>query len=401
MPQDSTSLPPAPIACPIYQPAPYGPTGMPVYRTPCPESEIVAVSSFLESNCRISETVSFPRGTVTADGRLDLCKQDIGPGGCDKIIQSLRHNTQIRSLLLGTDGIGDVGARSVAGLLEQHPRLEIAYLGCNGITAAGAENLAQAVSENQVLSGLWLKRNPIGPEGAVALAQMLRTNTQLRVLDLVNTQIGFSGLEALTRALIEQNATLERLHLGGNQFAPVEAELLAELLTKNRTLKVLQIDVNLLGDAGVRLIAAALQHNSVLRHLDLASNGMTAEGATDLFDAVAKHPSLTHISVGFSASTKVLGSQANYVGDCGAKSAASLLRSNSQLRSLDLTRTSIGNQGRQDLCEAIRENMTLVRLQIDGPVPEEFRRRLKENSNSNPPMSLVPDELRLIRSIYR
>ncbi|MDB5385535.1 MAG: leucine-rich repeat, ribonuclease inhibitor subtype [Planctomycetaceae bacterium] len=348
------------VACPLYQDAHGVPVGMPVPKPPCPAEEIVPLRRFLEANTVVSETIVFPRGTMTTDGRLDLCKQDIGSAGCEQIMDSLRRNTHVRSLLLGTDGIGDAGARAVADLIGQRPQLQIAYLGCNGITENGAAVLAQAVSLNQTLSGLWLKRNPIGTAGAMQLAKMLQTNSHLRVLDLVNTQIGFSGLEALTKTLIAENSTLERLHLGGNQFEPPAAELLAKLLIHNRSLKSLLIDVNCLGDAGALLLANALKQNRTLQHFDMASNGLTETGATALFEAVATHPAFLHLGLGFSPSTKVLGAVANHLGDRGAASAAKFLPQNGTLRSLDLTKTGIGVSGRQNICEAMRSNSTLT-----------------------------------------
>jgi len=391
----------SPIACPLYQDALGTPAGMPVPRPSCPSEEILPLLQFLDANSPAAESVSFPRGTVTADGRLDLCKQDIGSIGCERVIESLRLNSHVRALLLGTDGIGDAGAQAVASLIEQNPPLQIAYLGCNGITQQGTQKLAQAVSSNQVLSGLWLKRNPIGPEGAFALAKMLRENSTLKVLDLVNTQIGFAGLEALTRVLINENTTLERLHLGGNQFEPQATFWLAKLLIQNRTLNSLLIDVNCLGDEGALVLAEALRQNQTLRQFDIASNGLTEIGATAILEALFDHPTMTHLGLGYSASTKVLGAIANDIGDRGAHSAARLLRQTRTLQCLDLTKTGIGGPGRAELWDAMRCNSSLTRLRIDGPIPEELRRRLEENSRRSSPATTNDQHLRLIRSVYR
>ena len=53
------------------------------------------------------------------------------------VTDALLRNTQIKSLLLGTDGIGDQGAADVARLIERNEHLEIIYLGCNKIGEGG------------------------------------------------------------------------------------------------------------------------------------------------------------------------------------------------------------------------------------------------------------------------
>ena len=91
--------------------------------------EIKPLVDFLESNQISRENITFPRGTVTDDGRLDLCKQSIGIEGCELISEALKHNQTINAVLFGTDGIGDVGAAKVAQLIEENETLETIYLG--------------------------------------------------------------------------------------------------------------------------------------------------------------------------------------------------------------------------------------------------------------------------------
>src|SRR5262249_53416284 len=122
-------------------------------------AELTPLLEYLESNQTVSEPTVFPRGTVLADGRLDLCKQQLGPTGCRLVTKALAANTTIISVLLGTNAIGDQGATDVARLVEQNTHLEVVYLGCNRITAAGATALAQALANNDQVVGLWLKRN--------------------------------------------------------------------------------------------------------------------------------------------------------------------------------------------------------------------------------------------------
>src|SRR5205085_25217 len=104
---------------------------------PCPPEEVLPLVEHLRANVGVAEATAFPRGTILSDGRLDLCKQSLGPGGCRLVTEALAENTFVKSLLLGTDGIGNVGAGDVARLIKRNNHLEIVYLGCNRIEDAG------------------------------------------------------------------------------------------------------------------------------------------------------------------------------------------------------------------------------------------------------------------------
>ena len=206
--------------------------------------ELKSLIDYLQTDRPIAQKTVFPRGTVMPDGRLDLCKQDLGVTGCHLVTEALANNDAIASLLLGTNGIGDLGAQDVARLIQRNHNLEIVYLGCNAISSTGIAALAEALTENRSVTGLWLKRNPIGPEGAYYLAEMLRHNTSIRTLDLVNTQIGEEGLAAILKVLNSTNRTVERLYLGGNQIQADNAALLANLLVNNPVITSLFLNVN-------------------------------------------------------------------------------------------------------------------------------------------------------------
>lgn len=381
------------IQCPIHSPYDV---------EPCDPEELGPLLRHLEADYPVAGSAVFPRGTVLADGRLDLCKQSLGPGGCRMVTAALAKNTRVRSLLLGTDGIGDRGAEDVAALVDRNPRLQTIYLGCNRITAQGAARLCEVLEENRTVTGLWLKRNPVGPEGAAAVARMLRRNRRLRVLDLVNTGIGAAGLARVLAALIEENRTLERLYLGGNEIDGAEtAELLARLLRVNPAIRALLLNVNFLGDSGARRLASALEENRTLEELGLASCGITHAGAAALFGALPGHPALRQLDLGYSVSTRVLGAPANPLGDAGARAVAGFLNGDPPLQRLDLRRTGIGLKGRASLAEALRTNGHLVELLHDGPQDPRLSERLRRNRETAEAWRSVPAEVAMIRSVYR
>lgn len=375
----------------------------PVHRveiTPCDAADLAPLLEHLSANRSLQGCQEFPRGTLLGDGRLDLCKQNLGTDNCLQITKALQHNTHVRSLMLGTDAIGDVGAGAVAGLLSSNACLEVLYLGCNNIGPEGARQLGDALAQSPQVSGLWLKRNPLGPEGAARMAQMLRSNRDLRVLDLVNTDLRVAGVQALADVLCTENRSLQSLYLSGNGLESSAAEPLARLLREAPQIKALYLSVNRLGDEGAAVLADALRANSSLQTLELASNGIGPDGAKSLFAAARLHPSLQSLNLGYAPSTKVLRAQANRLQDEGAGYAAELLAASTALCKLDLTRNGITARGLTLLAEAMCGNERLTSLLLDARLPESLARQLACNlarHGDTPPST----DQALIKSVYR
>ena len=383
-----------PLCCPLYSSPPV---------VPCDPAELDPLLTFLRQNSAATPASAvFPRGTVMDDGRLDLCKQALGPAGCKRVTEALAQNRSIVSLLLGTDGIGNAGAMDVARLANANKTLEVLYLGCNKIDALGVAPLAASLSApDSSVTGLWLKRNPVGADGAALLAKMLETNRTLRTLDLVNTRIGPDGLAALTDALIQPHSVVERLYLGGNFLSPAEAPLLAEIVRHAPRLKALLLNVGFLSDDGAAILASALP-DSRLQELGLASNGIGPAGARRLFQAAAVHPTLTTLDLGYAVSTRALGASANTLGDFGAASAAECLAQNPGLIRLDLRGVGISAHGLDLLTEALARNTRLQSLTLDGKCHRLLTERLQRNRAfaAEAPTPVSRDVL-LTRSVYR
>lgn len=396
-----------PIHCPLEPTYPYNTAPL----VPCDPTEVEPLLAHLHADAPVDDAGgerAFPRGTVTADGRLDLCKQSLGPENCRRVTEALAHNTRVASLLLGTDGIGDEGAADVARLLGTNDRLEIVYLGCNKIGPAGTREIARALEGNASVSGLWLKRNPIGEEGAKALADMLRRNTTLRALDLVNTLPGTAGLNAVIDVLTLHNRTVERLYVGGNDLGQDAAERLAELLRANPRVTSLLVSVNRVGDGGAKTLAAALGENTTLRELGLGSNGIGPDGAAALFDAAASHPALSFLDLGHARSTRALAAPVNEISDEGAKAAGRMLSADPPaLHRLDLRGPqNIGESGREALAVGLAANTRLLALALWGRPHPGIESALARNRAAAPPEALAaeshaPRDVALIKSVYR
>lgn len=79
---------------------------------------------WLEEN-RLKEKVEknyadlqFLRGTVTGDGRLDLCKQVIGPKGIHPLLNAMEENVHVDRILLGNNVMGDEAGQAISNFIK-------------------------------------------------------------------------------------------------------------------------------------------------------------------------------------------------------------------------------------------------------------------------------------------
>jgi Ran GTPase-activating protein (RanGAP) involved in mRNA processing and transport len=319
-----------------------------------------------EENFRV-----FPRGTIYRDGRLDMCKQGLGPEGVQSVLRGLS-GTPIRHLLLGTNALGVEGVRSLADALEGNDRVETLYLGCNAITAEAVAPLAEVLSRTSNVTSLWLKRNPLGVAGAGLVAQMIRENRSLESVDLVHTQLGLEGLQMIVQAIMVSSAPLHSLYLSGNGFGPEACTILAPLIGLAR-LRKLAISVNPIGDRGISILAEAVSKRRTPLELGLASVGLTALSGGSLGGIMQN---CTALDLGRAPSTEVLSGQVNKLADDGALLLAKAIP-NSQTRILDLRYNSITSAGAHALADSMEQSEhRLESVRLGKYVPRDAKRRI-------------------------
>ncbi|GAA4959516.1 gala protein [Actinoplanes utahensis] len=325
----------------------------------------------------------FARGLLRPDGRVDLCKQGLGPDVAARVVRVAAGSPHVAHLLLGTNGLGADGARAVAGELIPGHRISTVYLGCNRIDADGAGALADRLATDGAIRALWLKRNPIGDAGVRRIAGALAGNTTLRTLDLVNTGLSTAGLEALADALAARPPVMERLFLGGNGLRPDAVPVLTRLV-RDGGVRELFLAVNHLGDEG----AAALAENLSGFPMTL---GLGGNGITDVTALAANLRSWTALDLSRPPSERALGGRANVVGDTGAALLAAALPG-SALKRLDVRFTGIRGRGARLLLDAGGD---LDHLGINGGVPRRMR-RLAPRADTPP-----HEDINAIVSVYR
>lgn len=344
--------------------------------------KIEPVIQFLESNDVLPETsLVFPVGTVTHDGRLDLCKQNLGVDGAKMIVGALKQNQSVKHLLLGTNKIGNEGAKILSEAIEHNNTLETLYLGCNYIESEGAIALCQALENNTDIKSVWFKRNPIGKDSVPALINLLKKNKNIRTLDLVNTCLedGFCDLFDY----LKENGSIERLYLSGNYLTPQYIRHLSAALERNKTIKALFLSVNNFGDEGADFLAKSLAQNTVLEELSVASCGLQEAGIISLLDALENNKNLKHLDLGYASSTRVLKSKGNEISDKATQKLLKFIEESPQLEYLNLVKTNLSGSNK-----SLFSNYPNKKIVIDG------------QNNDNKKIKIHPDS-QAIKSVYR
>ncbi|MFO0575547.1 MAG: DUF924 family protein [Polyangia bacterium] len=387
--------------------------------TPCTLAELDPLLHHLRADTPVEQQTAFSKGTLTPDGRLDLCKQVVGPDGIQPLLGAMRVSNQVKRLLLGNNIVGDGGAAAIASFIRERKDspLDCWYIAGNQIGPAGIQHVCDALAHDTKVTALWLKRNPLKPEGMRPLAELLRTNRTIEVLDLVNCGLLDDGLLTLLGALSGpgRNRTLKHLYVGTNGITERSAPLLADFLAGDCQLESLYLSCNRLGDKGVSAIARGLSANRTLQRLSLASNRIGPRGAAELAAAMAEHPTLALLDLGFTKATNTVGELGNCVGDEGAQALAEMLLHNGTLRVLDLLHNFISQVGVNHIRRALAVNRTLTSLQLtqfgrvhNEPGKEELRAALERNRKLVPPEQAervskieFPDHVTEIYSVYR
>ncbi|RUS28514.1 hypothetical protein BC938DRAFT_481797, partial [Jimgerdemannia flammicorona] len=170
----------------------------------------------------------------------------------------------IEAILTGNSGLNTI---DIALLLFQPSLQRIDLLGCDSVSPM------PVFSGSFPLTWLHLGSNNIGEDGAKAVAKVIETNTTLTRLDMSSNLIWKEGAMAIAKAL-EINNTLIQLNLGSNNIGNEGAKAVAKALKSNKTLISLDLPSNNIGEEGAKAIAKAIETNKTLKYLDLSSNSI-------------------------------------------------------------------------------------------------------------------------------
>lgn len=364
------------------------PTAMKVDIAPLEELEPflkhLAENGIMYAPDKPMEHLEFTRGALYPDGRMDLCKQVVGPTWIGALMNALKTNTQIKHFLLGNNITNLEGGRAIGEYLAapHSNKIKTWYLAGSEFSSKALEYIVSGFleSNDSDVSALWLKRNPLYAEGMIHIRKLLESNTSIKTLDLHNTAIGIkeiaysdesnnfdrhitnNGLKELCEGL-KVNEILENLYLGANALTQASIEHLAdyfEFKTKLERpgIKSLWLDMNKLTDEGCRIICEALVDYPI-RVLELGSNFISEVGMAHITRCFQNHPTLEVLHLGLYKATADMGATTNNISDNGVSAICELLEKNTSIRHLDISMNNISNEGISLIAASLEKNTRL------------------------------------------
>ncbi|KAF4097458.1 hypothetical protein G5714_021466 [Onychostoma macrolepis] len=267
---------------------------------------------------------------------LSLCKCGLTEESCSALATVLRSNSSLKGLDMSNNNLQDSGVKKLQ----------------NGLK-----------NTNCTLKKLRLSDCSITEEGYKALASALRSNpSHLIELDLTGNDPGQSGVKQLNDLLQDPNYQLKTLRLLKNPAADEACQYVTGIVGKNPLLlRELNLSERELGDTRVNQITALLKDKHCkLNTLILHKCGLTEESCSALATVLRSNSSL-----------KELDMSNNNLQDSGVKKLQNgLENTNCTLEKLRLSSCSITEEGYKALASALRSNPShLIELDLTGNDP--------------------------------
>eukprot|EP01028_Stygiella_incarcerata_P004576 TRINITY_DN2007_c1_g2_i5.p1 TRINITY_DN2007_c1_g2~~TRINITY_DN2007_c1_g2_i5.p1 ORF type:complete len:573 (-),score=126.82 TRINITY_DN2007_c1_g2_i5:169-1887(-) len=288
---------------------------------------------------------------------LDLSWNDrIGDEGLSQIAKVLETNTSLKALELSWCRIGSAASIRIAQMLKKNSFLLILDLSWNrDIEDKGWSRIAEALENNNSLKTLEICGCTIGLAASIRIAQMLEKNSRLLNLDISgNESVGDEGWIRIAEAL-EINTSLDTLNMSSCGIGSAAAKRIAQMLEKNSSLIKLNLRGNGdIGDEGWFRITKALEFKTSLRKLNATSCAFGLSIAIKIAQMFGKNSSLVSLDL----------SGNDGIGDEGWIRITKALEANTSLKRLNLTSCKIGPSAAIGIAEMLRKNSSLVCLHL-------------------------------------
>ncbi|XP_064483375.1 uncharacterized protein LOC135396371 [Ornithodoros turicata] len=229
----------------------------------------VLVAKMLEDNRQIKK-VNFTRNSLT------YC-------GSERILRALRGCLTLTELVFDSNGIGKKAMKYLGQLVAKSQLLEtVALHSCIFSEDNGIESLASALKINTSIKEIIFDSCISCVE---AIADALIENRSVRCAKFVQGGVNDENCSKLSR-MLQQNSSLEELHLTSNQIGDYGASFLATGLLGNKTLRKLFLNVNCIGHRGLGRLIEALATNESLQFLDVTFNSLEEHDSSMLSKAL-------------------------------------------------------------------------------------------------------------------
>ncbi len=355
------------------------PTAMPVDVAPL--EELKPFFDHLSGNNTI-EFKQFQRGTVFPDGRMDLCKQVVGPTWIGHLMESLKTNDKIEHFLLGNNITGSQGGIHIKNFLlgERKCKIKTWYLAGSDFDTEACKNICDGLMNDTDCEALWLKRNPIYSDGMIFIKNLLKTNKTIQILDLHNCGIGFrkeaydakesdyelyktsDGIKELFDGL-KDNTTLKHLYLDANGLTVDSCKYIAEYFnykknTNQKGINSLWIDMNVLGDDGVKMIVESLNGYPYIKRLCIGAVYMSNVGMGYVSSNLKDSPSLKVLDLSLYKATADMGTLPNNISNDGVQKVCEFIES-TNVEYLNISMNNIDSEHMELIAHSLERNKSI------------------------------------------
>ncbi|XP_017683239.1 PREDICTED: leucine-rich repeat-containing protein 34 isoform X4 [Lepidothrix coronata] len=185
------------------------------------------------------------------------------------------------------------------------------------------------------------------------LASVLRHAAFVKGLDLAYNVLTDDGAKTMA-TFLQENSSLQYLNLMFNDVGTSGAELISGALHRNRSLVHMRMTGNKIGNQGGMFFASVLQSNSTLQKLDLGDCDLE-ETTVHIAKMLKGNSSLVELHL-----------SKHEMKNFGVERLCEALYENSSLRYLDLSCNKITSDGVKFLGELLKRNQSLVILDLNA-----------------------------------
>ena len=241
--------------------------------------------------------------TNTALTFINLSNNEITSVGINTFFTNMarrENNNSLTGIDLSWNSIGSEEIQALSINLQKNTTLKSLNLYSTQIKEKESLVLFESLKMNSTLTCLNLGYNPIGKQGLFSLSEILKTNgTGLTSLNLSRIDIQIEELYLLTESL-EINKTLTELSLSNTNTDNLSMKegiiLLSNMLKLNHTLLNLNLCCNNIRKDDLLILSETLKyHNSSLLYLDLSCNNLKNGGITEIVDMLLINTSLKKV----------------------------------------------------------------------------------------------------------